>query len=146
MVIQLIKKFPAVYETLVFIVVFTRAHHWFASWIRWFQSNTGTSSFCQIHFVFILPPTLVSSKWRIILHTKTNNSPISSFLFRCFVLSFSLFPLFSFLSFLSPLFSHFSLHLTWFLSWFACFICSVFSTIPVRIIRFVDYPCTIVRC
>jgi hypothetical protein len=28
-VVQLVKKFPAVYETRMYIIVFTRAQHWF---------------------------------------------------------------------------------------------------------------------
>lgn len=37
-VVQLVKKFHAVYETEMYIIVFTSAQHWFLSWDAWIQS------------------------------------------------------------------------------------------------------------
>jgi hypothetical protein len=37
-IVQLLKNFPAFYETRRFIIVFTRTLHWFLSWARWIQS------------------------------------------------------------------------------------------------------------
>jgi hypothetical protein len=38
-IVQLLKNFPAFYETRRFITVFTRAFHWSLSWARSIQSN-----------------------------------------------------------------------------------------------------------
>jgi hypothetical protein len=38
-VTYLVKKFPAFYGTRRFIIMFTRARHWFVSWARWIQST-----------------------------------------------------------------------------------------------------------
>jgi len=35
----LVKKFPAFYETRMFIIVFKRSCHWILSWARWIQST-----------------------------------------------------------------------------------------------------------
>jgi hypothetical protein len=36
-VAQLLKKFPTLYGTCKSVTVFTRARHWFLSWVRWIQ-------------------------------------------------------------------------------------------------------------
>jgi hypothetical protein len=38
-IVQLLKNFPAFYETRRFITLFTRAFHWSLSWARSIQSN-----------------------------------------------------------------------------------------------------------
>jgi len=37
-VLQLLKKFPALYRTRTFITVFITVRHWSLSWARWIQS------------------------------------------------------------------------------------------------------------
>jgi len=39
-VTQVVKKFPVVYGTSSFIIMYTRARHWSLSWARWIRSTT----------------------------------------------------------------------------------------------------------
>jgi hypothetical protein len=58
--VQLLKNFPAVYQTRRLIAVFTRALHWSLSWARSIQSTPSYLS--KIHFNTIHPPTSWSSQ------------------------------------------------------------------------------------
>jgi hypothetical protein len=62
-VVQLLKNFPAFYGTRMFIVVFTRALHWFLSWARSIQSIPSYLS--KIHFNIVHSPTSWSSQWSL---------------------------------------------------------------------------------
>jgi len=62
---QLVKKFPAFYETWKFIKALTSARHLFLSWASSIQSIPPTSHFLQIHPNIILPSTPGSLKWSL---------------------------------------------------------------------------------
>jgi hypothetical protein len=59
--VQLPKNFPGFYETLRFIIVFTRALHLSLSWVRSIQSIPSHPISLKIHFSIIHPPTSWSS-------------------------------------------------------------------------------------
>jgi hypothetical protein len=59
---QLVKKFPALYGTRIFITAFTSAPKLPLSWARPIQSKSTPSHFLKIHLNIILPSTPGFSK------------------------------------------------------------------------------------
>ena len=73
--LQLVKKFPAFYETRRFIAVFISARHLSLSWASSIQSHTPTTDFLKIHLNIILPSAYGSPQWSLSL-TFPHQNPV----------------------------------------------------------------------
>ena len=75
---QLVKKFPAFYETRRFITAFKRARNLSVSSASSIQSMSPTSHFLMIHFHIILPSNPRSPKWSLSLRFPHRNPVYAS--------------------------------------------------------------------